>query len=228
MEKSEAERLHIAHSGDLGGEAVRPGGFCVLGEGAVCQGEDQPTGEDDGQPGGGGPLPAQAVAHVCVGFRREHGDDEEEEHHHGASVDEHLDGGDEDRLEREEEEREAQQIDDQAEHAVDGVAEEDDAERRGDGDERQHEEGELLRGHGGYFSSPATPVSCGSAVSPAIMISVSAGRSPWPTAAAEASSPSKKPWRPGSGVGVSSGAGAAQASSEPRVALPSGSKSCSL
>jgi hypothetical protein len=67
-------------------------------------------------------------------------DDEDVEDHHGAGVDDDLSGGDEGRAEQEEEHRQREEVDDQGEDAVEGVAHRDDADRAAEGAERRPEE----------------------------------------------------------------------------------------
>ena len=70
--------------------------------------------------------------------------DEHVEHHHGARVDHDLGGGDELGVEGQKEARERHQMDDQREHAVEGVLERDDRNRAANGADRAGEEHHLF------------------------------------------------------------------------------------
>ena len=69
------------------------------------------------------------------------GGDEDVEHHHRAGVDHHLRGGDELGVQEQEEPRERDEVDDQREHAVEGVAKRDHRDRAAERADRPGEEG---------------------------------------------------------------------------------------
>ena len=84
------------------------------------------------------------------------GDDEHVEHHHGAGVDDDLRGGDELRAQQQEQRRQREQVADEREHGVEGVAQHHDPDRAADGADARDEEEDL--GHadaGGYSPSRA-------------------------------------------------------------------------
>ena len=95
------------------------------------------------------------------------GDDEHVEHHHRAGVDDDLRGGDELGLEQQEQQRQAEQVADQRQHRVEGVAQRDDPDGADDGADRRDEEEDVLHGApGGYSPSERSGVrSSGSASS---------------------------------------------------------------
>ena len=68
------------------------------------------------------------------------GDDEYVEDHHGAGVDDHLRSCHERRAQQQEQDRQREEVDDQGEDAVEGVAQDDDAEGAAEGAERRSEE----------------------------------------------------------------------------------------
>ena len=71
------------------------------------------------------------------------GDDEDVEDHDRARVDDHLGGGDELGAQQQEQRRQPEQVADEREHRVERVAQDDRAERPGEGDDRSEEEGDL-------------------------------------------------------------------------------------
>ena len=80
------------------------------------------------------------------------GDDEDVEDHHRAGVDDHLGGGDEGGAEQQEEHRQREEVDDQRQHAVEGVAHRDDPDRAAEGAERGGEEEHLFHYSPSLFS----------------------------------------------------------------------------
>ena len=76
------------------------------------------------------------------------GDHEHVEHHHGAGVDHDLGRGQELGVQEQEEHRQGHEVRHQREHAVEGIAEDHDAERPAERADGGHEEQHLLEPHG--------------------------------------------------------------------------------
>ncbi len=75
------------------------------------------------------------------------GGDEDVEHHHGSGVDHHLRRGDELSVQQEEQARERHEVDDEREHAVERVAQEDHGDRPRERADRPDEEADLDHGY---------------------------------------------------------------------------------
>ncbi len=86
-----------------------------------------------------GAAPAQLVAQRLRAVA-DVGDDEDVEHHHRAGVHDDLHGGDEFRAQQQKQHGQRDQVRDEREHAVEGVAQQHHAERAGDRAERGEEE----------------------------------------------------------------------------------------
>ncbi len=82
------------------------------------------------------------------------GDDEHVEHHDGARVHDHLGGGDELGPQQQEQGRQRDQVEDQREHAVERVAQRDDADRAGQRTDRGQEEEDRFAVHGRIAPPP--------------------------------------------------------------------------
>ena len=80
---------------------------------------------------------------ICGPVVADVGDDEHVQDHHGARVHDHLHRRDELGAQQQEQDRERDQVGDEREHAVEGVAQHDDADGAGDRAETGEEEQDL-------------------------------------------------------------------------------------
>src|SRR5579875_3848322 len=220
VEERQPERLDIAMLRDhLAQVAVSEHTGAGAGEDQVAQG----AGEHQSQDAAHHTLPRDAVSQANVALlRRQQRDHEEEEHHERPGIDQNLHDSNDHGLQLQVEHRQEEQREDQAQSAVHGILEGDNAYRGGDAGDGQHEKRDLERGHSFLLSS-----SCSSSTS---RTGRSVGKVPRPTAAALAGEPSKTcvSWGTGCGASSGGGGGSAHTSFEPLVAWPFGSSSCSL